>query len=248
VNRLLSTPAAAAFSLLILLGPAQALGSSSAQAAPVGAHRAGNPSTVAKAALVKGVRKIDRYKAKHGGYPSDKLGIELVQAKAPQGVLVTYRMIPGHRPGYCATTVPTARSSKKVWVHDSWLNKTWRASQKQVVQAGGACAAAEHVVSGYANDEVKVAASDANRVVDAIDNYGDRDDVDTLPATIDEAFLAENGVTLQPGSTIVGYDLYNAEDWDFRFCLVRGSGAWATYDESQARITGQGTTGAACTY
>jgi hypothetical protein len=172
----------------------------------------------------------------------------LVQAKGPKDVLVTYRMIPGHRPGYCATTVPTARSSKKVWVHDSWLHKTWRASQKQVARAGGACAAAEHVVSGYANDEMKVAVSDANAVVDAIDNYGGRDDVDVPPATIDESFLAANGVTLEPGSTVVGYDLYDPEDWDYRFCLVRDSGAWATYDEHRAGITGQGTTGAACTY
>jgi hypothetical protein len=249
VNKILSTPAAAAISLLILLGPAQALGSpSAATQAHVQAHRAANPSAVAKAALRKGVRKIDGYHAKHRGYPSDKLGIRLVQANSPAGILVTYRAVGGHRPGYCAATVPTVKGSKKLWFHDSYLHKTWRASRKQVVSAGGACAAVAHADSPYANDEMKTAVDDANAVVDAIDNYGGRDDVDSAPTTIDAAFLAANGVTLKPGSNVVGYDLYDPEDWDLRFCLVRDSGAWATYDEAYPGIVGQGTSGAACTY
>ena len=250
MKKILSTPAAAAVGLLVLLGPAQALGSPSAasEGASAQAQRAENPSKAAKSALLKAVKKLDQYAAKHGSPPQDKAGIKLVQAGSPAGVLVTYRKVSGGRQGYCAAAVPTVAISKKVWVHDSWLRKTWQAPRTQVTKPGGACAAAAKSSSGYGQSEMKLADSDVNRVVDAIDNYGDSDEVDYLPPTIDVAFLAANGISLKPGSHIVGFDLYGPETWDFRVCVVRDSGAWATYDEKKAAVVAKGTTGAACSY
>lgn len=249
MRTLLTTAAVAALSLT-LLGSAPALGSPSAlESHPTAAHRATNPSVAAKTALLKGVAKIERYTAKHGGLPTDKRGGKLLRTKAAKGMLTTYRTVSGPRAGYCATASAKAQHSKKAWVHDSWLNKTWRATPRQMVKAGGACAAvSEQPGPGHAKDEKLVAISDAYEVVDAVDRYEERDDTDGPPPAIDATFLAEHGATLTPGSTVVGYVVYDPENWNYRFCLVRDSGAWATYDEDELDIVHAGTTGAACTY
>ena len=249
MRNLLTTAATAATSLLILLGPAQAVASPGVpDPHPAGTQRAVS-SAATKTALLKGVRKIERYAAKHGSIPAEKRGSRLIRTRAAKGLLTTYRTVAGARPGYCASAIAKGQRSKKAWVHDSWSDRTWRATPRQLAHAGGACGAvSQQPDPGDGKAERKVAISDAWAVVDAVDRYEERDDTDGAPPAVDAAFLAENGATLTPGSTVVGYVVYDPENWSYRFCLVRDSGAWATYDEDELDIVDAGTTGAACTY
>lgn len=241
MNKLVTTFSAAG-ALLALLAPTAHAG--------VPTHRTDRaPSAVAKAAVVKGARKVERYAAAHAALPSDRQGLKLVRAKAPKVLSFTYRTVAGSRPGYCLTVVHKQLGAQRPWVHDSWLGRTWRATASELLDAGGACAAvAEQESPDYPKDELKVAVADAYAVVDAIDTYYYDGDAESLPSTVDAPFLAAQGVTLTAGSSIVGYEVYDAAADLYRFCVVRESGAWATYDEDAGDIVGKGTSGAACTY
>ena len=246
MNKLVTTSAAVVAALLTLLAPGRA--DAQASARPVRVEKPASPSTVAKAALVKGVRKVEKYAAAHGALPSDGIGLKLVRSKQPKALTFTFRAVTGSRPGYCVTVVSKQLDPKRPWVHDSWLGKTWRATASQALDAGGACAAVtEQASPDHAKDELKVAVADTYAVVDAVDAYYEDPDVESLPATLDAPFLAAQGVALTAGSSIVGYEVYDVEEDLYRFCLVRDSGAWATYDEDEADIVARGTTGAACT-
>ena len=259
---------------------------------------AASPTVLAKTALVNGVKKVDKYAAAHG-VPADAKGAKLVGKKAPKGVTVTYTAVTGNKAGYCATSA-VAGMNGKLWVHDSWLGKTWRTTVDKAAKAGGACALVSDQLpggGGGGGEEVKAelkqavddawtvcdgidsstsirvpatprtrcrtsmpssadattpasdaADVDAWTVSDTIDNYYNNEDVDDLPSIVDAAWLAGQGVTLTAGSTVVGYDYYDAEEAAYRFCLVRDSGAWATYDDGAGDIVAKGATGAACTY
>jgi hypothetical protein len=232
--------AAAVVSIVTLAGVAQ-------PAPSLGAAARSGASAVAKTALLKGVSKVDRFIAKHGAAPRAARGAKLLRAKAPKSVVTTYAAVTGSRPGYCATAAP-AGSAGKLWVHDSWLRKTWRTTAAQAGKAGGACAAvAQQDDAAYGRTEMKIAVDDAYTVSDAIDDYYFDSDVDALPAAVDDAWLAGQGVTLTPGSQVVGYTVYGEDADLYRFCLVRDSGAWAAYDDDND-IVGTGTAGAACTF
>ena len=232
--------AVAATALAAVLLPA------GAGAAPA-AERAGKPTaTVAKAVLAKGVAKVDGYVAAHGTPPSDKRGVKLVRGKAPAGVTATYVSVAGTRPGWCASTTTKAMGGKR-WFHDSWLGKTWRATPAQAAAAGGACGASTDLPpTADQKAELKTAVADAFLVVDAVEAFYDADEVGTLPAAVDDAWLASQGTTLTAGSSVVGYQVYDVENELYRFCLVRASGAWASFDEDFYGIVAKGTSGASC--
>lgn len=219
-----------------------------ASGAGAAAPSAAGSAAVAKAALVKGVAKVDKYVAAHGAPPSAQRGTKLVRGKAPAGVTVTYAAVTGTRPGYCASAGSKAMGTKR-WFHDSWLGKTWRATPAQAASAGGACGSAiDHPPTAAEKSELKAAVDDAFTVVDAVEAYYDQDPDGALPALVDGAWLAAQGTTLTPGSSVVGYEVYDPEQELYHFCLVRTSGAWATFDEDFYGIVDKGTSGAACRY
>jgi hypothetical protein len=236
VNKLVLPAALAAAALVVPL-------------APTAPASAASPSLVAKVAMAKAVRKLDKYAASHaGGVPTDAQGTKLVAKKAPKGVTFTYASVLGATPGYCASAGTAAMGSRR-WFHDSWTGKTWRTTAAAAAKAGGACGAvASQPDPGDAKAEMKAAINDAWDVSDAIDEYYDGDDVDALPTLVDDAWLGGQGLTLTPGSHVRGYEVIGEDLDSYRFCVVRDSGAWATYDDDEVDVVGSGTSGAACTY